>query len=462
MNWKLPTNQKVSSVTTCPINFTLFFDECVPQCRTDALYSSHQKKITETWILILAVTCFLSTLISLVTFWTETSRFGFPERPVLFLTLCYNLLSICYLERIIFHNRNLEIYEFDEVVSIGACEVNPPCLANYITTSYLMLSAACWWLIFGLCWYLSAEKQWSSEALEQKAGLFHVCAWVPPLVPPIAALLFGAVKPNELTGLCSAPGYTEIPTLILLITGGIFIVLAAKSLKKLQFSCNSGKLYQMTNRILHFGLIYFLPAVIAMCLMLLESKVNVVKKVKPCQPGDICQPPEKLTIGLSLAKLFFILFGGALTGIWVWSRKTCKSCRSRMAFGGSVDGYPDNYHVTEDGQFVTTRQSLLNGTMAINIQNSQLANQLPARNHNLANGQFVRPGGNIGGGKDHQVASKFGSKTNYFIGGSVPITANRNRPNYNYTLAPTQNATSTLFPGIHFQPRNMNSRPTVR
>lgn len=441
----------------------------MPQCRTDALYSAHQKKITETWILILAVTCFLSTLISLVTFWTETSRFGFPERPVLFLTLCYNLLSICYLERIIFHNRNLEIYEFDEVVSIGACEVNPPCLANYITTSYLMLSAASWWLIFGVCWYLSAAKQWSSEALEQKAGLFHVLAWVPPLVPPIAALLFGAVKPNELTGLCSAPGYTEIPALILLVTGGIFIVLAAKSLKKLQFSCNNGKLYQMTNRILHFGLIYFLPALIAMCLMLLESKVNVAKKVKPCQPGDICQPPEKLSISLSLAKLFFVLFGGALTGIWVWSRKTCKSCRSRMAFGGgSVEGYPNNYHVTEDGQYVTTRQSLLNGTMAINIQNSQLAHQIPNRNMTgLGSGNFVRNGaGGVMGAKDcyNPVASKFGAKSNYFMG-SVPITANRSRPHYNYSLAPNSNnvhAQSTLFPGIHFQPssrHSMNSRP---
>lgn len=461
----MPANHKVSSVTTCPINFTLFFDECVPQCRTDAMYSSHQKKITETWILILAVTCFLSTLISLVTFWTETSRFGFPERPVLFLTLCYNLLSICYLERIIFHNRNLDIYEFDEVmVSIGACEVNPPCLANYITTSYLMLSAASWWLIFGLCWYLSAEKQWSSEALEMKSGLFHVLAWVPPLVPPIAALLFGAVKPNELTGLCSAPGYTEIPALILLVTGGIFILLAAKSLKKLQFSCsNNGKLYQMTNRILHFGIIYFLPAVIAMCLMLLENKLSTLKKVKPCQPGDICQPPEKLSISLSLAKLFFILFGGALTGIWVWSRKTCKSCRSRMPFGGGsmlADGYhPNNYQVTEDGQYVTTRQSLLNGSMAINVQNGQMVHPLVRGSLGGgggvvglgANGHLLgRGANNLVGAKEH--ANKFGGKSNYFLG-SVPITANR--PNYVYSQAPTQS--STLFPGIHFQPRSLNS-----
>lgn len=133
-----------------------------------------------------------------------------------------------------------------------------------------------------------------------------------------------------------------------------------------------------------------------------------------------------------------------------------------------MEGYPNNYHVTEDGQYVTTRQSLLNGTMAINIQNSQLAHQIPNRNMTgLGSGNFVRNGaGGVMGAKDcyNPVASKFGAKSNYFMG-SVPITANRSRPHYNYSLAPNSNnvhAQSTLFPGIHFQPssrHSMNSRP---
>lgn len=447
----------MSSVTTCPINFTLFLDECVPQCRTDAIFSSHQKKVAETWILGLAVLCFLFTLISLVTFWTETTRFGFPERPVLFLTLCYNLLSICYLERIIFHNRNLELYEFDEMISIGACEINPPCLASYITTSYLTLSAACWWLIFGLCWYLSTEKQWSSEALEKKSGIFHVLAWVPPLVPPIAALLFGAVKPHELTGLCTASGYTEIPALILLVTGGIFIILAAKSLKNLQFSCNYEKLSQMMNRILLFGMIYFIPAMIAIILTFVENRFYNLKKYPPCQPGDVCQPPEKLTIGLSLTRLFFILFGGSLTGIWVWSRKTCNSCRSRIA----MNNYPHNMQFGADGQIVTTRQGLLEGTL-INGQ-TQIVQQSP--NGRFQNGRFSRSGNAFNCTKySHGNLNKFGSKTNGFLGASVPISAGRQH-GYFYSEALSNNsnpATSPLFPGIHFQSRiNSNGHSRV-
>lgn len=448
----MPGSHKVSSVTTCPINFTLFFDECVPQCRTDAVFSAHQKKITETWILVLAASCFLSTLISLVTFWTETTRFGFPERPVLFLTLCYNLLSICYLERIIFHNRSLEIYEYDEVVSIGACEVNPPCLANYITTSYLTLSAACWWLIFGLCWYLSTQKQWSSEALEKKSGIFHIVAWVPPLVPPIAALLAGAVKPNELTGLCTAPGYTEIPALVLLCCGGFFILLAARSLKNLQSNCNYEKLSQMMNRMLLFGSIYFVPAIMVICLTLIENRVYNLKKVTPCQPGDDCQPPEKMPIGLSMAKLFFILFGGALTGIWVWSQKTCNSCCSRMGGLSAVGngyGYPNGLQVTEDGHIVPARQSLLNGSgggggTLIHVPGQVVVPHQSPR-HLMGNGHLARSGANIACTKYNTNKFGGGAKTNYFLG-SVPISANRVRANYFY--AETQH--TPLFPGIHF------------
>lgn len=43
--------------------------------------------------------CFLSTLFTLLTFWVEPSRFRYPERPIVFLALCYNLLSVAYIVR---------------------------------------------------------------------------------------------------------------------------------------------------------------------------------------------------------------------------------------------------------------------------------------------------------------------------------------------------------------------------
>lgn len=43
--------------------------------------------------------CFLSTLFTLLTFWVDPNRFRYPERPIVFLALCYNLVAIAYIVR---------------------------------------------------------------------------------------------------------------------------------------------------------------------------------------------------------------------------------------------------------------------------------------------------------------------------------------------------------------------------
>lgn len=314
------------SAASCPSNFTLnSLEECVPQCGYDSMYSSKQKEVAELLILLLSSVCFIFTLLSLVTFWAETTRFGFPEKPIIFLTLCYNLLSVCYLERIIFHDPRSERLLDDKNDKI--CLSTSPCLASFITTSYLTLSAGTWWLIFGFCWYLTTNKKWSCEALEKKSGLFHVLAWILPIIPPISALLSSGVKTHELTGFCIAPGFTEIPTLGLLILGAFFTIMSVFSLKNLKTSWQQDKLTQVMTRILIFSALYLLPTISSIIISFYEVIDIPIPK---CMPGDSCRPPEKLSAIPTLLKLSFILIGGATTGLWVWSKKTYDSCRNRI------------------------------------------------------------------------------------------------------------------------------------
>lgn len=339
--WKLTQSQniynKVATLSTCPQNFTI--NErgfCVYKCGTDAFYTTHQKKVVETCILVFSVLCFIFTLFSLITFWTESTRFKFPERPVLFLTLCYNLLSICYLLKIFYQKSTTlppvdEMNEFNGIsiktvdIGVNQCSINSQCLAYFIIINYLMISASCWWLVFGLCWWLSTAKQWSPEALERKSGLFHVLAWLVPLASPIAALLFGAIKKTELTGMCTAVGFTEIPSLILLVVGAVFIVLSARSLRSLRSSYKNNKLSQVMSRILLFGMIFVVPAITATVLMFLDYD----RDLKPCLPGEICYQPEKRPINITVVRYACLLIGG-ISGVWVWSKKTCLSCRKKI------------------------------------------------------------------------------------------------------------------------------------
>uniref|UniRef100_A0A240SWC9 Frizzled-3 n=1 Tax=Glossina brevipalpis TaxID=37001 RepID=A0A240SWC9_9MUSC len=327
----------VKLAAICPYNFTvnsLNADECVPQCNRDAFHTTQQKKTAESLILGLSAICFVLTLFSLVTFWAEPTRFGYPERPVLFLCLCYNLFSVCFLERIVFHNSSRAFALLEDPLNRAhspACSLTPPCLASYITTSYLSLCAATWWLIFALCFYLSSHKKWSSEALEKKSGLFHVLAWVPPLAPPIAALLMEKVKPNELTGMCMAPGFVEIPAIMLLLLGFFFTLRTAKSLHILQQQMlptfGHQRFSEIRKRFLIFSLVFFTPTLIGIVATFFERYPTTVPV---CSTYEDCASPLVLMAWPTLIRLFFQLAGGTLTGMWVWSRKTCESYRSRL------------------------------------------------------------------------------------------------------------------------------------
>ncbi|KAH8281252.1 hypothetical protein KR018_002483, partial [Drosophila ironensis] len=338
-----PPQNSPGNGVLCPQNFSGSHqhpDVCLPQCQRDAFHTTAQKKLTESLILGLSAVCFVLTLFALVTFWAEPTRFGYPERPVLFLCLCYNLFSVCYLERIVFHNqaRSLAAQLPQEVARLRqGCLLTPPCLASYITTSYLSLCAASWWLIFALCFYLSSHKKWSSEALEKRSGLFHVLAWVPPLAPPIAALLMERVRPSELTGMCTAPGFVELPALVLLLLGLYFTLRASRSLlvlqQQLQPTLAHHRFGQIRKRFVIFSLLYFAPTAAGVIASLCERYVD---SVPSCSTPEDCASPAPLSAWPALVRIFFQLVGGTLTGLWVWSRKTCESYRNRLGAPGAT------------------------------------------------------------------------------------------------------------------------------
>lgn len=304
----------------CPANYSLEYDQCVPKCGStvDAMYSGQQKELIEFWTLILSAGCFIFTLMSLVTFWTKATKFEYPDRPLLFMTLCYNLMGLCYLERTILHNPRKELIDLLEFRQ--ECTITSQCLAYYIIKNYLLISATTWWLIFGVCWYLSTAKQWSCEALEKKSGLFHVMAWVVPFTSPIGALLRGNITKFELTNFCTAKGFTEIPALILLLVGAILIFLALVALKRLKSTWNQSEtLSKVFTRVLLFAIVYLLPAMSAVICTFFERIEN---PIEPCHSGTTCPVPQKFSLLPTLLKLILTLIGGSATGIWLWSKHT--------------------------------------------------------------------------------------------------------------------------------------------
>lgn len=402
-----PLIPPVMSPVICAANFTpISADRCGPQPDTDALFTPQQKRLAGTWTLALAALCFILTLFSLVTFWAEPMRFGYPERPVLFLALCYNLLSVAYLERAIFHQQ-LSVPTATSAAAASAAAAASQatsaaaggssaaallgvtgagvvggggltCPASFLLVGYLQLAAAAWWFLFAVCWYLSTVRQWSPEALERRATLLHVLAWCPAAVPPVAAVLWDAVRPLELTGMCGARGFVEVPAAVLLVAGGLCIWAASRSLggmrrRRVHDAIGNGtgadvdgeedageeteeeataayvfqkRLSQIRRRIVVFSAVFFVPALAAVGLGFVETGYV---SIEACVLGDPCVAPKRWPVWPTLLRLFVTLAGGSLAGMWVWSKKTCESYRTRMLVqqgggGGGLGQYRGGHH----------------------------------------------------------------------------------------------------------------------
>ncbi|ETN67668.1 hypothetical protein AND_000509 [Anopheles darlingi] len=380
----------------CPTNYSLEYDRCVPRCgpAIDALYSRTQKDLVEWWTLILSAGCFIFTLMSLVTFWARANgRLDYPDRPILFMVLCYNLLGLCYLERTILHQggdqrlpevrtgvndavgggghaavvnggtggtSTLDLALMlipsptDGSSTIGGdvtaaaatatatvvdCTIaSSQCLAYYIIKHYLLLSASTWWLIFALCWYLSTAKQWSSEALERRSGLFHVLAWVVPFAVPIVALLRGNIQRFELTGFCTAIGLAEeLPALVLLLSGAVLVLLALCALGRLRTGWNQrAHLSRVFAHVLTFAVCYLVPAVGAIVCRMLE---RVEHELEPCPVAGRCPRTAGYFSTLpTLLRLALTLLGGGSVGIWLWVRQSTDLSSSSNSSGGGDGG----------------------------------------------------------------------------------------------------------------------------
>lgn len=73
-------------------------ESCTLQCGYDSgLYRRGAKVFTDAWMAVWAVLCFVSTTLTVLTFLLDSQRFSYPERPIIFLSMCCNLYSVAYL-----------------------------------------------------------------------------------------------------------------------------------------------------------------------------------------------------------------------------------------------------------------------------------------------------------------------------------------------------------------------------
>ncbi|XP_028393304.1 frizzled-8-like [Dendronephthya gigantea] len=314
--------------------------DCALPCNA-SYFTSNQRSFATAWVTIWSTMCFVSTFLTLATFFLDTARFRYPERPVIFLSSCYLLMSFGYIMRLIAGKEKVSCDQDDLI----AHETTGPALCTlvFLLTYFGGMASALWWVVLSFTWFLSAGMKWSNEAIANVSQYFHIVAWLIPSVQTISVLAMSSIDGDSLSGVCSVGNQNKdslvafmiVPLGIYLTIGSAFLLAGFVSLfrirKKMQNEGNNtNKLEKLMVRIGVFSVLYTVPATVTIGCYLYEMS-NRSKWEKwltcantPCAGAEKVEPEYSVFI----VRYFMSLVVGISTGFWICSMKTVDSWRN--------------------------------------------------------------------------------------------------------------------------------------
>ncbi|KAK7165240.1 hypothetical protein R3I94_003568 [Phoxinus phoxinus] len=334
---------------------------CAPRCTptVDVYWSRQDKDFAFIWMVVWSTLCFVSTAFTVLTFLLDPQRFQYPERPIIFLSMCYNVYSVAFIirsvagaENIACDRENGELYIIREGLESTGCTI------VFLILYYFGMASSIWWVILTLTWFLAAGRKWGHEAIEAHSSYFHMAAWGIPAVKTIVILTMRKVAGDELTGLCyvgsmdsnALTGFVLIPLSCYLIVGTSFILtgfVALFHIRKIMKTggTNTEKLEKLMVKIGVFSILYTVPATIVIICYFYERLNMDYWKFKalenkcvsfPGQRSEDCSLDSSVpTVAVFMLKIFMSLVVGITSGVWVWSSKTLQTwqglCNRRLA-----------------------------------------------------------------------------------------------------------------------------------
>lgn len=332
---------------------------CAQHCDADVVFTGNQKDFAEIWLAVWTWLCFASTLFTGVTFLIDSGRFKYPERPVIFVAICYNVYSIGYIVRLVAGRRDIACHldpTAHQWVLVHEGLGGADCAIVFLLLYYFGTAAGTWWLMLTLIWYLAVGRGWSHDALRRKSTYFHVCAWALPAAQTIVVLVMRVVDADELTGTCFVGnqssenlfGFVIAPMLVYLVVGIIFLasgfaaVFRGRSCKSSvvrsassstsamvagrpvvsksgggQGQGRGGKKHALLLRVGIYCALFTAPAVCVVASYWYEYVVRVRWFQADGQP----------TVQVFMLRIFMSLAVGITSAMWVWSSKTLDSWR---------------------------------------------------------------------------------------------------------------------------------------
>ena len=141
----------------------------------------------------------------MLTFLLDVRRFRYPERPVVFLSVCYFMVSLAYVigyamgDSVSCNSKfdpppDFSVTKEDMVPTITQGTKRESCTILFMLLYYFEMAANLWWVVLTLTWFLAAGLKWGHEPIEAKSHYFHLVTWALPAALTIAILAMGKVE----------------------------------------------------------------------------------------------------------------------------------------------------------------------------------------------------------------------------------------------------------------------------
>lgn len=213
---------------------------CVPFCNADVLFDTADKNFAEVWLSIWTTLSFVSTIVALLSFLVGSSAWGrYPENSLVFLTLCYCLVSVGWGIRSL-AGRTAVSCKSDSSVPERLLLAddgfgNANCTIVFFLLYYFGMAAIVWWVVACFCWTVCSGLQWTQDRLQGLSSMLHFAAWGIPTAHTLTVFVRRDADAEELTGICYVGGQNLqtllwlvlIPHAVCLLAGVVILITGA-------------------------------------------------------------------------------------------------------------------------------------------------------------------------------------------------------------------------------------------
>ena len=378
-------------------------DNCTLSKLQEGYFSEGERTFAKAWIAVWSTLCAISTVLTVITFCLDRSRFQYPWRPIIYLSISFTVLSVSYFlvlalgPKLIVRPLQNNFY----VATRAEWEwAHAPCILTFTLLYYTQFASAMWWVVLTLCWFLAAGLKWGNEAIAQLAPFYHVLAWSVPLILTISLMAAKVIGGDDLTGACFVVrdhnsesfygllfGYI-LPMIVIVLVGCTFMVIGFLGIIRVRSHFikggeETGSLDKLIIRMGIFNIIYLIPAIIVIGCTIYEL-VDQVYWCPNLSESTYCSPCHRAASGVFITRILFSLVVGILSGMWIWSKKTLMSWKTafgrcfKPVQGGSagLDAGPTTTSLTEeDHQVVAAAQCDLDRKVSINVEMQSFSGQ---------------------------------------------------------------------------------------